>query len=400
MKLQIQTPRWLLPLLKPKRFKGAKGGRSGGKSHEFGGMLIEDHISNPNLQSVCVREVQKSIKFSVKKLLEEKIAFYNVSHLFDITEYEISDKRGTGIIIFQGLQDHTADSIKSLEGFDRCWIEEAQSISQSSLDKLVPTIRKKGSEIWATWNPEQENNAIEQLFRDYADNAVLVHVNYTDNPHCPDESKDLAEALKKKDYEKYQHIWLGGYNTISDALIFKGYYSSQDFTPDNSWNGPYQGVDFGFSQDPTTAVQLYIHDNNLYFWREFGQVGLELDKTAQAILSAIPDFDQYVTRADNARPESISYLRRKKRDDEPYLKRIRACEKGKGSVEDGIEFMKSFDHIYIHPSCKETLNEFSNYKYKVDKYTGDIMPVIVDDFNHYIDAARYALEPAMKRWRR
>ena len=211
MNLDIQTPRWTVPLLPPCRYKGAKGGRSSGKSHFMAEMLVEEHVSNPDQQSVCIREIQKSLKFSAKKLVEDKIRALGVMHLFEITLTEIRRIGHQGIIIFQGMQDHTADSIKSLEGFDRAWVEEAQSMSQRSLELLIPTIRNDGSEIWFSWNPDQESDSVEQHFAGNED-AVLVHVNYADNPWCPDVMRKEAKRMQKKDDEKYSHIWLGGYN--------------------------------------------------------------------------------------------------------------------------------------------------------------------------------------------
>ena len=198
--LQIKTPRWSLPLLEPSRYKGAKGGRASGKSHFFAELLVEEHVRDKDLQSVCIREIQKSLKFSAKKLVEDKIRALGVSHLFDITLTEIRRLGGHGIIIFQGMQDHTADSIKSLEGFDRAWCEESQSLSARSIELLIPTIRKPGSELWFSWNPEQHDDAVENLFRNNPD-SILVHVNYTDNPWCPDEMFKLADWQRKSDYE-------------------------------------------------------------------------------------------------------------------------------------------------------------------------------------------------------
>jgi len=174
MNLNIQTPRWCLPLLTPNRFKGGKGGRSSGKSHFFGEMAIEESIMDADLQFVCIREVQKSMKFSIKKLLEDKITSLGVSHMFDITLTEIRRIGGEGIIIFQGMQDHTADSIKSLEGFDRCLVEEAQSLSKRSMELLLPTIRAPGSEIWFSWNPENDYDPVEQLFKDHLTQDDMV----------------------------------------------------------------------------------------------------------------------------------------------------------------------------------------------------------------------------------
>ena len=389
MKLTIETPRWALPLYKPCRYKGIKGGRASGKSHERAEALVERMICEPDLRWVCIREIQKSLKFSSKQIIEDKIKKFNVGHLFDITLTEIRRKGAGGVVIFQGMQDHTADSIKSLEGFDGAWVEEAQSLSKRSLELLEPTIRKQGSELWFTWNPDSEDDPVEQLFTNN-DEAILIHVNYYDNPYVPEEMIRLAELQKKRDYEGYCHIWLGEYKTRSDAQIFRDKYRIDSFVVDESFGDPLHGLDFGFANDPTAAVRLYIKDNTLYVSNEAGKVGLELDDTADYIKARIPDIEKYTVRADSARPESISYLKRH------GLPRITGVQKGKGSVEDGIDFIRSFDEVVIHSSCKEVANEFNKYSYKVDKRTEDILPVPVDAYNHYIDAIRYALEPIMK----
>ncbi|MES9125730.1 terminase large subunit, partial [Cutibacterium acnes] len=185
----------------------------------------------------------------------------------------------------------------------------------------------------------------------------------------------------------YRHIWQGEYYEQSYAQVFAGKYEIKDFEPQASWDGPYFGVDWGFSLDPTAGVKCWINDGLLYIEYDFAQVGLELDDTAPALINALPDIDRNVARADNARPESISYVKRN------GISRITACEKGKGSVEDGIQFIKSFKKVIIHPRCEQTAKEFDLYSYKVDRLSGDILTVLVDDNNHIIDALRYALEP-------
>lgn len=388
--LKIKTPRWSLPLLETGfRYYGAKGGRASGKSHERAEALIELMIMKPDTRWVCIREIQKSIKYSSKLLLETKIRDMGLSHLFDITLGEIRRLGHDGLIIFQGMQDHTADSIKSLEGFDGCWVEEAQSLSAHSLELLDPTIRKEGARLWFTWNPRQKTDAIEVLFNDNP-RAICVHVNYLDNPFLSEDMKDLANESKRKDPEKYNHIWLGGFNEKSDAQVFNGKYKIEDFEVPNGWDGPYYGIDFGFAQDPTTGVKCWVHDNKLYIVNDGGKIGLELDETSEFLIDHIPGIENHTSRADSARPESISYLRRH------GLNRIEGVKKGPGSVEDGVEFIKSFDKVIIHSRCKGVAEEFAQYSYKVDRLSGDILPVIVDDWNHYIDAIRYALQPLIK----
>jgi len=156
-------------------------------------------------------------------------------------------------------------------------------------------------------------------------------------------------------------------------------------------------MDWGFANDPTTAVECYVHDRKLYIRREAGKVGLELDDTGKFITDRIPGINKHVIRADCARPESISHVRSsKKQEGFVSLPRIEGCKKWPGSVEDGIEHMRTYEEIVVHPDCKETLSEFRMYQYKIHRQSGDILPDIVDKFNHYIDAIRYALGPLIK----
>ena len=161
--LTIETASVFEPLLHPARYKGAYGGRGSAKSHFFAGLLVEENIRR-KVDCVCLREVQKSLKFSVKKLIETKIEDMGAGKYFEVQENQIISKRG-GVTIFQGMQNHTADSIKSLEAFDIAWFEEAQTASQKSLDLLRPTMRKEGSEIWFSWNPDSKDDPIDQLLR-------------------------------------------------------------------------------------------------------------------------------------------------------------------------------------------------------------------------------------------
>lgn len=390
--LDLPTPEWAEPLLEPSRYKGAKGGRGSGKSHFFAELLVEEHCLNPDQQSVCIREVQKSLKFSAKKLIEDKISALGVSDLFEITQTEIRRKGAKGLIIFQGMQDHTADSIKSLEGFDRAWVEEAQNLSDRSLRLLRPTIRKEGSEIWFSWNPEQPTDAVDQfLCVNPPDDAIVVHANYDQNPFLPEPLRKEMEHDAKHNPDSFGHVWRGEYNTRSDEQVLSGKWSVYAFDPEAHWDGPYYGLDFGFAEDPTAAVECWIGDGRLWVRAEAGKAKLELDQTAKYIEEKIPGFKDYVSRADSARPESISYLKRH------GMPRVEAAKKWPGSVEDGISHLRSYVEIVIHPDCKETAKEAANYKYKVDKRSGDITPEIIDKYNHYWDAVRYALGPMIKQ---
>lgn len=384
--LEIATPRWAVPLLEPARYKGAHGGRGSGKSHFFGEMLIERSIME-KLDAVCVREVQKSLDQSVKKLLESKIEALNAGAYFEVQDKKILSKKG-GLIIFQGMQNHTADSIKSLEGYDVAWVEEAQSLSQHSLDLLRPTIRKPGSELWFTWNPSEETDPVDALLRgpEPPPDSCVVEVNFTDNPWFPDVLRDEMEYDRKRDPDKYAHIWLGKYRQNSEARVFRN-WSVEEFEVDPT-QIIRQGADWGFAIDPTVLVQCYIVGRKLYVPYEAYRVGCEINDTP-ALFMTVPDSEKWPIVADSARPETISYMQKH------GFPKIMPAIKGAKSLEEGVEFLKSFD-IVVHPRCKHLIDELTLYKYKEDPLTGAILPVLEDKHNHVIDALRYACEGARR----
>lgn len=223
LELDIPTAAWALPLLEPARYKGASGGRSSGKSHFFAERAVEEMVCDPDLRFVCIREVQRSLKFSAKALVESKIRTLGVEHLFDILTTEIRRKGGRGIMIFEGMQDHTADSIKSLEGFRLAWVEEAQSISKRSLDLLLPTIRVPKSEIWFSWNPDQPNDPVDAFFADGPEGSVHVHTTYAENPFCPDVMKTEAGRLQRADPNAFEHIWGGGHFLGGKGRVYSSF---------------------------------------------------------------------------------------------------------------------------------------------------------------------------------
>lgn len=382
--LEIDTPRWALPLLKPARYKGAWGGRGSGKSHFFAEMLIEEHIINPNQSSVCVREIQKTLSQSVKRLLEDKIAKLNVGSYFECLDSMIKSRNGSGTIIFMGMQNHTADSIKSLEGYDRAWVEEAQSLSQNSLDKLRPTIRKPNSELWFSWNPNQDSDPVDVLLRgEHAPpDATVVKVNWSDNPWFPDVLQDEMQYDARRDPDKYAHIWMGEYQRNSESRVFRNWTIEEFVTPVDATLR--FGADWGFASDPTVLVRCHIQGRKLYIDYEAYQVGCEILNIPDLFMT-VPESERYPIIADSARPETISHVKKH------GFARIMAAVKGPKSIEDGIEWLKSFD-IVVHPRCRHTIDELSLYSYKVDKMTGQVLPMLEDKQNHVIDALRYACE--------
>ncbi|QIG73239.1 terminase large subunit protein [Rhizobium phage RHph_N17] len=445
----IDTPRVFVPLLKRRRFRGIKGGRGSGKSHFVGEDLVETAIRQ-HVRCVCAREVQNSIAESSKQLLEDKIELMAKRYagcLFDhenkpidrtwdkklynhfmsnwrITEREITFRPTDSLFIFRGLQNHTAASIKSLEGFTDFWAEEAQTLTQRSIDLAVPTFRK-GSQLTFTWNPDQKGDPVEKVFSDEGIIAqksgmkrpegqdpdfCLVEANYYDNPYFPEELRRDMERDKRRDIDKYRHTWLGGYRMMSGSRVFTNWTVADFITPANARF--YFGADWGFSVDPTALIRCFIgrfengvaiadpKGDKLFLDREAYQVGCEIDNTPALFAGdyiqgpkpwenpnkypGIPGATQWPMTADNARPETISYMKNRGF-------RIHPSIKGKGSVEDGIEFIKNFD-IIVHPDCIHAIDELASYSYKIDKKTNEILPVLEDEKNHVIDAIRYALE--------
>jgi len=386
MKLDIKTARVFKPLLKPSRYKGAYGGRGSAKSHFFAEKLIEEHVAR-KIDSVCVREIQKTLSQSVKKLLEIKIEKLGVGHLFIVQDSVIKVKNG-GLIVFQGMQNSTADSIKSLEGFDIAWVEEAQTLSQRSLDLLRPTIRKEGSEIWFSWNPEIATDPVDVFLRcdDPPPDAIVIQSNYKDNPWFPEVLRKEMEYDRSRDLDKYNHVWLGQYKVNTKARVFHNFEIKGFKRPIGTI---YRfGADWGFANDPTVLIRFSIEGNTIFVDYEACMIGCEIVNTPDLFLT-VPESERYWITADNARPETISYMK------SHGFPKIKAAIKGPGSIKDGIEFLKSYN-VIIHPRCENAVNEFLNYSFKVDPLTDEILPIFEDKNNHVIDAMRYACEGVRK----
>lgn len=215
--LKIQTARAFKPLLEPSRYKGAWGGRGSGKSHFFADLMIRDSMLDPGTRSVCIREVQKSLKESAKRLIEDKLSQYSLGEADGFKVFrEVIETPGDGVITFQGMQDHTAESIKSLEGFKRAWAEEAQTLSARSLSLLRPTIRADGSELWFSWNPRRKSDPVDAMLRSSVlpTGATVCRANWSDNPWLPNVLEQERLDCLRDTPDQYDHIWEGGYATV------------------------------------------------------------------------------------------------------------------------------------------------------------------------------------------
>lgn len=337
--------------------------------------------------AVCVREIQKSLAQSVKKLIEIKIDALGLGHRFTVTENAIRSDLG-GVIIFQGMQNHTADSIKSLEGYDIAWVEEAQSLSQRSLDLLRPTIRKPGSELWFSWNPSLNTDPVDSLLRgdSIPPGAQVVRANYRDNPWLPDVLRAELAYDQRRDPDKFAHIWLGEYQRNSEARVFRNWTVEEFDRPAGTIHR--LGADWGFAVDPSVLIRCDIEGNRLYIDYEAFSIGCEIVNLPELFMQ-VPEAEKWPITADSSRPETISHMQKN------GFPRIRPAIKGSGSIEDGIEWLKSFD-IVVHPRCTHTIDELTLYSFKTDPLTGAVLPILEDKNNHVIDALRYACEGARR----
>ena len=385
--LTVQVPSALRPVFDgPARIRGAYGGRGSTKSWSFARMLIAKQLVSP-LRVLCARELQNSIRTSVHKVLVDQIEDLGLENHFEYGESYLRSKIG-GEFLFKGLRLN-AKEIKSTEGVDICWVEEAEAVSDDSFRVLLPTIRKPGSEIWLTWNPESADAAIQRRFIDnpYPDSRI-VKINYNDNPWFSAELE--AERLHDlaMDPDLYAHVWEGEFLTRSNAQVLSGKWEIADFTRPSDIDGPYYGLDWGFSSDPLAVVVVFIKNRTLYIEYEASGVGIEIDNTAR-FLDQVPEIRKHMVRADNARPELIRHFQNNGF-------RMEAAKKWPGSVEDGIAHLRSYDKIIIHRRCTGCQSEARKWSYKIDKLSGDVLPVLIDANNHFMDAVRYALGSLIK----
>lgn len=386
--LSVQIPSAFAELFTPARYKIYYGGRGSGKSWAVARALPILALQR-RIRVLCAREFQTSIADSVHKLLSEQIYALGLDKFYSVQKASITNAIGSEFI-FKGLH-HNVLEIKSTEGIDICWIEEAQSVSEESWQVLIPTIRKERSEIIATFNPLEESDPTYQRFVvSPPPGAIVRKVSWRDNPWFPDVLREEMEYLRRVDPEAYAHVWEGDVRTVSDAVIFKGKYEIRAFdTPENARF--YFGADWGFSQDPTVLLRCFIKDKTLYVDRETYGVGVDIDDLARhpgergrSMFDEIPGSRLWPIYADNARPETISYVRQRGFN-------IRGADKWPGSVEDGIAYLRSFERIVIHERCKHMAQEARLYRYQVDKRTEEILPKVEDADNHCWDALRYAL---------
>jgi len=392
METKLEIPEKAFFLITDKsRYKVIYGGRGSAKSWSAARALIILCLQK-NLRILCTRELQTSIKDSVHKLLKDQISELNLEKYFYITKDTIKSVNGSEFL-FKGIKNNVSE-IKSLEGIDICWVEEAAKMSVESWETLTPTIRKPSSEIWIIFNPVNVDDIIYKKFViETPDNAKVEKMNYEDNPWFADPLKSEMEYDKKFNYELYEHKWLGNPKLANDAQIFKNKYEVIEFTtPDIKelyQNRFFYGADCGFAEDATVLIRCFIQDRVLYIDHEAYGVGIEILELPQ-FFELVPGAKEGVIYGDSARPDIISFLRSKDYN-------INPAAKGEGSVKAGIDYIKDFEKVVIHPRCKKTIDEFKLYSFKIDRNSGEILPMVVDKYNHCIDGLRYSLSEYIKR---
>lgn len=378
-------------------YRGARGGRGSTKSWAFARKalqrMVDAQLAHTKLRVFCGRELQNSLKDSVLQLLIDQIEMLGLQQFFDYGESYVRGADGVCDFLFKGLR-HNYKEIKSTEGIDICWLEEAETISEESFRTIFPTVfRNKGAEVWLSWNSESSDSPIHKRFvLNPPENSKIIKINYTENPWFSEEMEALRLEDLKRDPDVYAHVWEGECLTRTDAQVLGGKWRIDAFTmppADEIDGGPYYGCDWGFSSDPLALVRCWVKGNRLYIDQEAGGKGIEI-KDTPAEFDKVPGIKKHMVRADNARPEMISHMQT-----EGY--RCVGAEKWPGSIEDGITHLRSYDEIVIHERCTEVAKEARLWSYKIDKQTGDILPVLIDANNHWFDALRYSLAPIIKK---
>lgn len=396
-RIRIPLPAPFKELLKPHRYKVFYGGRGSAKSWSVARALLIKAIER-RCRIICAREFQNSIRESVHALLDEQIRTLGIDDLFTVQERTILGTNSSEFV-FLGLKANI-HSVKSFEGADILWIEEGQTTSKESLDIIIPTIRKEGSEIWITMNLETEEDPVKTLLIDDPPPGCYVRkVNFDENRHMSATLESVRqEALRKIETAKsekeraqaqadYDHVWLGFPKRLTDAMVLKRWEIREFSIPAHvRW---YYGADWGFANDPTALVRCFINGRNLCISDEAYGYKVELDETPR-LFDTVPDSRKWPIIADSARPETISFMNRQGF-------RVFPAEKWPGSVEDGIAHLNSYERILIHPRCVNAADEARKYSYKVDRMTGAVLPVLVEKYDHIWDAVRYSLGSEIKR---
>lgn len=384
-----------------KKFFFFKGGRGAGRTTAVSNWLI-DYVRMVKTTVVVARGSAVSIQDSCYKELIGRIEELEIIDQFDIFADSIVCKKTGTNIIFKGVERNTP-AIKSIPDIGVFWVEEAQGLSYDQFMTISPTIsRNKGFRFIVTYNPQEEDDDIEQIRKVIpVDDLYVCHMNYHDNPWISEDFIKFAEGIKINDYDTYRNVYLGEFKSISQFSIVGDKLELKEFKidpKDRSWQGPYYGMDFG-NVDPNAIVEVYIRKdensdfNDLYINKAYAKPGLSLDnvkKDDSELITWVKNrFGNFhrTCYADSARGEIIDLLKSRGFN-------IERCSKGAGSIDLGIKFIRSFRRIYIQSEHKDCYDEFRLWRYKEKKKVAYGESRIIDEQedknNHYPDAVRYA----------
>jgi phage terminase large subunit len=390
---KITYPYWLEPLFTKKiNIAVIYGGRGSGKTVGIVLFLLTKALESKKI-IVCARAFKSSLEQSSYGEIKAQIDRLGLDKEFTIYHNKIVANRTKSEFNFIGV-DRNPTNIKGFAKISYFWIDEGETITDPVWTVIQPTIREDDSMAIITMNPKYSYDCIYSRYiapdAQFVTNSTYVKkVNWDQNPHFSKVLQEQRELeYKVGDMGRYNWIWEGELLESSEAQILHGRWVRQDFEEHDNVEF-YYGLDFGYSVDPTAGVRCYVKDNVLYVTHEFYKTRVEIDEIGLKCERHIPGFKKAKIIADSARPETISYMKRQGYN-------VHACDKGSGSVEDGIAHLRSFDKIVVHPRCSNFLTECSLYSYKVDARSNDITTKIVDAHNHLIDALRYALERVMK----
>lgn len=396
--INAKFPKKLQVLFKPNRYKCARGGRGSGKSWGFARALLIIGAGKPT-RVLCTREVQKSIQQSVHQLLKDQIESLGLSSFYEVLNTEIRGKNGTQFY-FSGLSDQTAETLKSFEGVDICWCEEAQSISKSSWDILIPTIRKPSSEIWITYNPQLESDETHQRFViNPPPECISIEMNYVDNPYFPevlDKERQHAENTMRP--EDYAHIWLGQCKpAVEGAIYFE--QMSKSLQAGRIRDVPHDGslkthviFDLGYNDAMTLILAQKISSEVRIIHYIEGNNRVLSDYSAE--LKALRLDDQAMNWGAVWLPHDGFHKRHQTgKDDKTVMEELgwRVEPIPNMEVVSGINRAKEmFPRVYFNQERTKRLIEcLKRYRWNISAKTGEATNPLHDEFSHGADAFRY-----------
>jgi phage terminase large subunit len=372
-------------LFRPARHKALVGGRGSAKSWSVANYLLIQSLE-ARKRIVCCRQFQNSIRDSSKELIEKRARDLDISDQFRFSDRSIDNPQTGSDFLFMGLE-RNIESIRSLEGADIVWIEEARTINLKSMEILLPTVRKRGSQLIWTWNPELPDDPVDAYFRGPQGpppNSIVTFVDYRDNPFFQDtEMVNEMEVLRAGNPARFKHVWLGEYDLKHESKVFPNVTIGRiEINPDTM--PARYGMDFGFGSDPSFVTKVFINQDRKQIYIQAEASGRVPMDDLPALARSVVDSDRDLIKCDSSQPGTIEFMQRRGMN-------VTAAQKGPGSVKAGINFLQGYS-IFIDPFCEQMREEARLYSWMVDRRTGQSLSVPVDANNHGWDSVRYALE--------